>query len=108
VSTVLEGSLKKHEEGTEYLNIFKDNSLTLDEKLTAIYTLAFKGIFKFKFKGFVRSTAGYISDILSRNLISFKLRWLVNAGKKSDPFDCYNFLIDVHKKERVEAIYFFC
>lgn len=72
-----------------------------------VSTIDIDSAFKFKFKGFVRSTAGYISDILSRNLISFKLRWLVNAGKKSDPFDCYNFLIDVHKKERVEAIYFF-
>ena len=72
-----------------------------------ISTIDIDSAFKFKFKGFVRSTAGYISDILSRNFISLKLRWLVNTGKKSDPFDCYNFLIDVHKKERVEAIYFF-
>lgn len=64
-------------------------------------------VYKYKHKGFVRTIAGYASDLLSKNLDSIKQRTLVILKKKKDPFDCYQFLIDSHNALKIEAIYFF-
>ncbi|MDX2172258.1 MAG: polysaccharide deacetylase family protein [Bacteroidota bacterium] len=64
-------------------------------------------VYKYKHKGFVRTIAGYVSDLFSKNFDSIKQRTLVIFKKKKDPFDCYQFLIDTHKQLNIEAIYFF-
>jgi hypothetical protein len=60
--------------------------------------------YKYKFKGFVRTLAGTFSD-LDWNKI--RDRYMIIFGKKTDPFDCYDFLIETHRELGVNAIYFF-
>ncbi len=80
---------------------FKVNTYTFTS------TIDIDNAYKFKHKGFVRALAGYITDILSKDMQLFKNRLKVILGKKKDPFDCYDFLIDTHTKLEVKAIYFF-
>jgi hypothetical protein len=80
---------------------FKEN------KYRFISTIDVDNAFKYKHKGFVRALAGYLKDLLSKNKKEIRERFKVIAGRKKDPFDCYNFLIEANKKNRVEAIYFF-
>lgn len=61
--------------------------------------------YKYKHKGFVRTLAGYLSDI--KNKISLTARTQVISSNKPDPFDCYDFLIKAHLDNNTESIYFF-
>lgn len=60
--------------------------------------------FKYKFKGFVRTLAGLVSD---RSIFKMTQRLRIILNKEKDPFDCYDFLIDTHKQKEIKAIYFF-
>ena len=72
-----------------------------------ISTIDIDNAFKFKYKGLVRAFAGYLADLISKNFADLKNRFQVIVGKKHDPFDCYQFLIETHKKKDIQAIYFF-
>jgi hypothetical protein len=61
-------------------------------------------VYKYKFKGFVRTVAGFISD---KSFAKIKLRFQIILNKVKDPFDCYDFLIETHKASNAQAIYFF-
>lgn len=60
--------------------------------------------FKYKYKGFVRTLAGFISD---RSFRKMKQRFSIAFNNRRDPFDCYDFLIGAHKQFNQKAIYFF-
>ncbi len=81
--------------------IFKNHSYSF------ISTIDIDNAFKFKYKGLVRAFAGYLADLISKNFADIKNRFQVIVGKKHDPFDCYQFLIEAHKKKDIQAIYFF-
>ena len=69
-----------------------------------ISTVDIDNAYKYKFKGFVRTIAGILSD---RKLSKIKLRLKIILNKAKDPFDCYDFLIKTHNDKKVKAIYFF-
>ncbi|MES2680179.1 MAG: polysaccharide deacetylase family protein [Bacteroidota bacterium] len=60
--------------------------------------------YKYKYKGLVRTIAGFISD---RSFQSMKARFNITFKNKKDPFDCYDFLIAAHRDNDIKAIYFF-
>ncbi len=60
--------------------------------------------YKYKYKGFVRTLAGFLSD---RSFSQMKQRFAITFNGKNDPFDCYDFLIQAHKEKQIKAIYFF-
>ncbi len=78
-----------------------------EQQYKFISTVDIDNAFKYKHKGVVRALAGYAKDILSKDAKSFRSRLNVISGKKKDPFDCYDFLIEAHKQKNVNAIYFF-
>jgi len=78
-----------------------------ERKYSFISTVDIDNVYKYKYKGFVRSMAGYVSDILKRNINGIKDRTYIILGKKEDPFDCYNFLIDSNKEYNIQSVYFF-
>lgn len=78
-----------------------------EKKYRFISTIDIDNAFKYKHKGFIRAVAGYFKDLLHKDSTGIKDRFKVIWGNKKDPFDCYDFLIDANKKNRVEAIYFF-
>ena len=60
--------------------------------------------YKYKFKGFVRTMAGVLTD---KTFAEIKDRFSIILGKKRDPFDCDDYLIDVHRRLEVWCICFF-
>ncbi|MDO8998970.1 MAG: polysaccharide deacetylase family protein [Bacteroidota bacterium] len=89
------------------LNELYPNLKFKEHQYSFISTIDVDNAFKYKHKGVVRAIAGYLHDVITKNLKSFKERFLVIVGQKKDPYDCYAFLIDVHKKQNIKAIYFF-
>ncbi len=60
--------------------------------------------YNYKYKGFVRTMAGIVSE---RSFKKLKERFNIILGRAKDPFDCYDFLIDTHKKNNIRALFFF-
>lgn len=67
-------------------------------------TIDVDNVYKYKYKGFVRTIAGFLSD---KSAAERQQRLSILLGKEKDPFDCYDFLIQAHKQTEVEALYFF-
>lgn len=85
-----------------------DSELNFKEtELKFITTIDVDNVYKFKHKGFVRTLAGILSDLVSRNFTQFTNRIKTIFFNRTDEFDCYPFLIDCNKKYHTKAIFFF-
>jgi len=62
--------------------------------------------FSYKHKGLVRTTGAYLKALLRGNLNSLVERSKVLFGGDTDPFDCFNWLKDLHAKADVLPVYF--
>ncbi|MBI2721363.1 MAG: polysaccharide deacetylase family protein [Bacteroidetes bacterium] len=77
-----------------------------ERKYNFVSTIDIDNVYKYKNKGFVRTMAGYISDLLINNKAGLKSRTSIVFNDTKDPFDCYDFLIATHKELNIKAIYF--
>jgi hypothetical protein len=77
---------------------------TKERTYNYISTIDIDNAYKYKFKGFVRTLAGILSD---KSLAKIKQRLAIILNRQKDPFDCYDFLIDAHRQTNTKAIYFF-
>jgi len=77
---------------------------TRDRVYNYLSTIDIDNAYKYKFKGFVRTLAGILSD---RKPSLVKERMAIILDKRKDPFDCYDFLINAHRQTNTQAIYFF-
>ncbi len=93
----------------ELKNILESNFPELqfvERTYNYISTVDIDNAFKYKHKGFVRTLAGYLSDILHKDFAGVKSRTQILFTKKEDPFDNYRFLIDANIENNIKAIYF--
>lgn len=72
-----------------------------------ISTIDIDNAYQFLHKGFVRTFAGILNDILKRDFKNLRERFHIISGRKTDPFDPYEFLITTHRDKNISAIYFF-
>lgn len=83
---------------------FRFPSLAFKEReYRFISTIDIDNAYQFKYKGLVRTLAGFVAD---RSLKRIRQRFNIIFDRSRDPFDCYDFLIDTHKDKQVKAIYF--
>jgi hypothetical protein len=75
-----------------------------EREYTFVSTIDIDNVYKYKHKGFVRTLAGILSD---RSFAQIRQRMRIILQLEKDPFDCYDFLINSHKKSNTRAIYFF-
>lgn len=75
----------------------------VEREYNFISTIDIDNVYKYKFKGFVRTIAGFLTD---KNFKERKQRLKIILNKERDPFDCYDFLIETHTNTGVQAIYF--
>jgi len=61
----------------------------------------------FSHRGFFRSTMGILIDMAGFHFRRVGQRILVLSGIKKDPYDNFSDLIDIHRKNRVNSIFFF-
>jgi hypothetical protein len=72
-----------------------------------ISTLDIDNAYAFLEKGFMRSVGAYIQDLLKLNFRAIKARSLVLLGLKHDPYDTYQYQLDLNLKYNFKSIYFF-
>ena len=78
--------------------------ILLKRKYNFISTVDVDAVYKYKFKGFVRSVAGLISD---KRFSKMRRRLQIMLGREKDPFDCYDFILDVHRQTNSKLVFFF-
>jgi hypothetical protein len=72
-----------------------------------VSTIDVDNVFKYKYKGFVRTLAGYISDMYRNDPRGIKERTSIIFNKTKDPFDSYDFLVKTNSEHEIRSIYFF-
>lgn len=72
-----------------------------------VSTVDIDNAYKFKFKGIMREAGGYLKSIVTRNFKEVKERTAVVFNGKIDPFDSYDFLLEVQKKNNLNVLFFF-
>lgn len=63
--------------------------------------------FAFIEKGFVRTIGGYIKSLMKLDFEEVAIRTKVLLGKMKDPYDTYDFQVDLIKRYQLKCIYFF-
>ena len=63
--------------------------------------------YSYKHKGILRNAVGFMRSFFTGKWGSFRERWQVLAGKKKDPFDCFEWLDALHLYCRLQPYYFF-
>ena len=63
--------------------------------------------FSYLHKGFKRNAGGFISQVMKGKWSLAMERIQVLLRKKSDPFNCYDWLNELHKQHGMQPIYFF-
>jgi hypothetical protein len=72
-----------------------------------VSTIDIDNAYKFKFKGIMREAGGYLKSILRWDMSEIKERTNVLLNRKKDPFDSYQYLLDIQKKYDLSVIFFF-
>ncbi|MCC6180650.1 MAG: polysaccharide deacetylase family protein [Bacteroidia bacterium] len=72
-----------------------------------ISTIDVDNAYKFKEKGIMRSLGGYLKSIVRFQKKELIQRTAVLLGKEKDPFDTYDYQLQVQKQHKVNTIYFF-
>lgn len=96
-------------------------ALYLQEKLGLIYPslefkkTAFKVIatvdvdsaYAYRQKGMMRTLGGYVKDLSKGDMVNFRERTKYVFSKKKDPYDTYDYLLDLYKTYHVHGVFFF-
>jgi len=70
-------------------------------------TIDIDNAYKYKQKGIMRSLGGYLRDVVRLDKKDFMQRTAVLLGKEADPFDSYGYQLDIRKRYKLDALYFF-
>ncbi|MCD4697607.1 MAG: polysaccharide deacetylase family protein [Bacteroidales bacterium] len=71
-----------------------------------IPTIDIDAAWAYKQKGLFRTLGGYANALFKFDFDEIKLRTRVLAGLEPDPFDTYDFLLEVHKKYKLNPVFF--
>lgn len=76
------------------------------KKYHFISTIDIDAAYSYKHKGFFRTTGGFARDLKNGNFDEVVNRAKVLAGMNRDPFDTYDYQLELHKKYKYDCIYF--
>ncbi len=76
-------------------------------KYNYLLTLDIDNAYAFKGKGMLRNLGAAIRSIIKGDFQQLKLQLRVLSNKTQDPFDTYNYLLNIQKKYGLKPIYFF-
>ncbi|MCK5840160.1 MAG: polysaccharide deacetylase family protein [Bacteroidales bacterium] len=72
-----------------------------------IPTIDVDAAFAYRLKGFFRTAGGYMRALLKMDFAEILERTRVLAGLEPDPFDTFAYQLELHKKQKLNPIYFF-
>lgn len=77
------------------------------KKYSYIPTIDVDNAYAYKYKGLLRISASLVHSIIHLRFNDLVDKVKVLMGKKNDPFDTYNYQLNVQKKYNLKPIYFF-
>ncbi len=83
------------------------NLIFAQKKYSFISTIDIDNAYAYKEKGFTRSVGGYLKSISKFDLSEIKHRSKVLFGFEKDPYDTYDFQLEMLKQYKFKSIYFF-
>ncbi|MEZ5083729.1 MAG: hypothetical protein R2750_09800 [Bacteroidales bacterium] len=92
--------------GNYYLNISRNLSHRLN-LINFIPTIDIDAAWAYKQKGVFRTVGGLLNNLSKFDFKEVSLRTRVLAGTEPDPFDTYDFLLSIHKKYKLDSIFFY-
>jgi hypothetical protein len=72
-----------------------------------IPTIDIDNAYAYRLKGLMRTLGGYARSVVNFDLEDFKTRSRVLLGWQRDPYDTYEFQLDLQKKHKLKPVYFF-
>lgn len=78
-----------------------------EKKFEFISTLDIDNAYAYREKGFTRSVGGYLKSLSEGNLEEITERTKVLLGLENDPYDTYDYQLEILKKYKLKCIYFF-
>lgn len=78
-----------------------------EREFTYISTIDIDNAYAYKYKSLVRSLGGFVSDFFKLQIRSFWDRLLVLLRIKKDPYNTFEKILAVSKKNKVQLIFFF-
>ncbi len=78
-----------------------------EKKFEFISTLDIDNAYAYREKGFTRSLGGYFKSISEGDFSEILERTRVLLGMQKDPYDTYDFQLEIFKKYKFKSIYFF-
>jgi len=92
----------------EKLLINKNPNLIITHKsYSYISTIDIDNAYKYQEKGVMRSIGGYLKSIVKFDKADLIQRTAVLMRKEKDPFDSYDYQLEIQKKYKLKVIYFF-
>lgn len=76
-------------------------------KFTHISTIDVDSVYAYREKGLIRNTGAIIRSAVNADVAGIKKRLQVIAGIEDDPFDTFDFILQLKKKYALEMIFFF-
>lgn len=70
-----------------------------------ISTIDIDNAYAYKYKGFIRIIGGLVKSLFKEG--NFTERLNVIFGKSTDPYDTFDYQLEIHKKHNISPIYFF-
>ena len=83
------------------------NLITTHQSYAYISTIDIDNAYKYKQKGVMRTIGGYLKSIATFNKQELIDRTLVLLKKEKDPFDSYQYQLEIQKKYNLKVIYFY-
>ena len=78
-----------------------------ERKYSFVSTIDVDNAYAYREKGFTRTVGGYLKSIFQFNFSEIAERTKVLLGMEKDPYDTYEFQLEMLKKYRFKMIYFF-
>src|ERR1035437_3460104 len=78
-----------------------------EKKYSYTPTIDIDNAYAFLGKGFARTVGGFVRAIAKSDWDDFSRRKNVLLGKEKDPYDTFDFQMEIHKKYNLKPIYFF-
>ena len=78
-----------------------------ERRFTFIPTIDIDNAYAYKYKGLIRILGSLIRSVLKFNIEELIVQFEVLAGKQKDPFDTYNYQLNMQKRYNLSPTYFF-
>ncbi|HSQ45832.1 MAG TPA: polysaccharide deacetylase family protein [Lutibacter sp.] len=91
----------------ELLKIKFPNYKYIDREFKLLSTINVDMAYVYKHKGVVRTTGGFLKDLLNFNFINFKKRLLAILNFSKDPYDTFSTILKIKAELNVDTIFFF-